>query len=122
MASGGMWDGTPGHYYVHGNRVIMLLLTGIMIVIAILVINRRLANRIIGRYRLFPLLLLASLVLTYGADKGGQLVFEFGVGVTPPLQGENIEHTPHIKSKSDDNQHDDKEEKTNHHKEEYHKH
>lgn len=122
MASGAIGHDSPGHDYVHGHRDIMFLLTGILMVIAIIVINRRRANRIIGRYRLFPLLLLASLVLTYGADKGGQLVFEFGVGVTPPIQGENIEQTPHIKSKSDDNQHDDKEEKTNHNEEDNHKH
>ena len=122
MASGAIGHDSPGHDYVHGHRDIMLLLTGILLVIAAILINRKRTKRIIGQYSLFPLLLVASVVLTYGADKGGQLVFEFGVGVAPRIQGENIEHTPHIKSNSDDNQHDDKEENTNHHEEDNHKH
>ncbi len=77
---------SPGHDLVHVHRDIMFWYTGIMAVLAL--VNVALARgylpavapqwRKLGR----PVLLLtAAIILVVGADRGGQLVFQYGTGV-----------------------------------------
>lgn len=86
QAADSLGHDSPGHDLVHVHRDIMLWYTGIMAVLAL--VNVALARgylpsvaahwRRLGR----PVLLLtAAIVLVVGADRGGQLVFQYGTGV-----------------------------------------
>ena len=88
LAADTLGHDSPGHELVHVHRDIMYWYTGIISVLAL--VNLALARgylpamaaywRKLGR----PVLLLtAAIVLVVGADRGGQLVFQYGAGVNP---------------------------------------
>ena len=88
LAADTLGHDSPGHELVHVHRDIMYWYTGIMAVLAL--VNVALARgylpavaahwRKLGR----PVLLLtAAIVLVVGADRGGELVFQYGTGVNP---------------------------------------
>ncbi len=74
----------PGHDFIHIHRNWMLTATlvGVFLSIYLFRINQR-GQWASQRWRfLFGLVVLSALV-ALGADRGGRLVFEFGVGINP---------------------------------------
>lgn len=81
IASDSIGHEAPGHDFVHEHRDVMLWMSGVLLITVLLVIM--IPSFRAGQWRrlfIVPLLLVSAL-LVYGADKGGRLVFEFGVGV-----------------------------------------
>ncbi len=83
----------PGHdfIHIHGNWMVSVTLVSILLSAYLFWVDKK---RKQGGYRLgfFLGLLLLSLLLTLGADRGARLVYEFGTGVNPqvlkmPLEG-----------------------------------
>ncbi len=72
---------TPGHEFVHAHRDVMVWMSGFLAVtaISVLAISSLRAGKL-RKFVIIPLVFISGLLL-YGADKGGQLVFEFGIGV-----------------------------------------
>ena len=86
MAAEFLGHDAPGHELVHGHRDIMVGFTALLVGLALL--NVFLSG--VGRKDRFPnwerwarplLLLLASAALVVGTDRGGRLVFQYGIGV-----------------------------------------
>jgi hypothetical protein len=86
---------SPGHEMVHTHRDIMVLFTGIIVLLAFLQAISASVKSLRGKglwwTRLgYPvLLLISSLILVLGADRGGRLVFQYGIGVKmeiPPME------------------------------------
>lgn len=91
----------PGHDLVHVHRDIMVWFTAILVTLAIL--NAILSSESLrGRFPIWTMLirpvtlLAATVILVIGADRGGQLVFQHGMGVkmeTVPIEGQD--HSTH---------------------------
>ena len=88
LAADTLGHNSPGHDLVHVHRDIMYGYTGIIVVLAL--VNGALARGYLPalaaqwrRYGRPVLLLMAASVLVIGADRGGQLVFQYGTGVNP---------------------------------------
>lgn len=81
LASNGLGHDAPNHEFVHQHRDIMYWMTGLLLVTSVAVASLRKFRQGAGRRVLiFPLLVISGL-LVYGADKGGRLVFDLGMGV-----------------------------------------
>ena len=81
IAANGLGHGTPGHDFVHEHRDVMLWMGGLLGVTTLAMLLVRSFRE--GKWRrllIVPLFVISGL-LVYGADKGGRLVFEYGVGV-----------------------------------------
>lgn len=86
----------PGHEFIHLHQKWMVAVTTVGVLLAgyLFWINKK--NRWIAhRWGLFLGLLLLSIGLTLGADRGARLVFEFGVGVNPSLIKEHPQEADH---------------------------
>lgn len=85
IASNGLGHEAPGHEFVHAHRDVMLWMTGVLLATALSVPFWK--GLRVGRLRrlLIIPLLIASGLLVFGADRGGRLVFELGIGVKQPL-------------------------------------
>jgi uncharacterized membrane protein len=83
-ASGG--HAAPGHEFIHLHRNWMVSVTtiGILLSMYLFWINKR-KQWAVQRWGLLLGLLVLSVVLTLGADRGARLVFEFGIGVNPQI-------------------------------------
>ena len=81
IASNGLGHGTPGHDFVHEHRDVMLWMSGLLVITtAVMLLVRSFREGKWRRLLILPLLVISGL-LVYGADKGGRLVFEYGMGV-----------------------------------------
>ena len=81
IASSGLGHDAPGHDFVHEHRDLMYWMTGLLVATTLLVLFvRSLRVGKARRFLILPLLLVSGLLML-GADKGGRLVFEFGMGV-----------------------------------------
>lgn len=81
LASNGLGHDSPGHDYVHVHRDIMYWMTGLLLTTTAAVAFLKNVREGAARRFLIVALLAISGLLAYGADKGGRLVFEFGMGV-----------------------------------------
>lgn len=83
-ASGG--HDAPGHEFIHIHRNWMVSVTtiGLLLSVYLFWINKK-GRWSFHRWRFLGGLLLLSMLLTLGADRGARLVFEFGVGVNPKV-------------------------------------
>ncbi len=81
IASNGLGHDAPGHDFVHEHRDVMLWMSGILILTALSVFSVRTFREGKSRRILLFVLFIISGILGYGADKGGRLVYEFGMGV-----------------------------------------
>jgi len=81
LAANALGHETPGHEFVHAHRNVMVWMTGFLAgtAIAVLAVPALRAGKR-RKLVIIPLVFISGLLL-YGADKGGQLVFEFGLGV-----------------------------------------
>ncbi len=90
LASNSLGHDAPGHDFVHEHRNVMMWMSGILLVTVFSVLFvRPLREGNLRRLLIIPLLVIGAL-LVYGADKGGQLVFEYGMGVK--AISEDVEH------------------------------
>ncbi|KAA3619390.1 MAG: DUF2231 domain-containing protein [Calditrichaeota bacterium] len=86
IASNGLGHDSPGHDLVHVHRDIMYWMTGILVITAVAVLFAKpLRNGAQRKWLIIPLLITSALLI-YGADKGGVLVFEHGMGVNLKIQ------------------------------------
>ncbi|MFQ5707853.1 MAG: DUF2231 domain-containing protein [bacterium] len=97
LASNGLGHESPGHEFVHEHRNVMLLMRGLLLVTALAVLMSRSPREGRGRRVLIGPLLIVSALLVYGADKGGRLVLQYGIGVQAVsekaiMEDENHEH------------------------------
>lgn len=78
----------PGLEAIEMHETLMLVSAGLAVVLSVLtlVLRRRLTRRL--RLLLLAGLLVLSGVLVVGADRGGQLVYQFGVSVQKPSPAE----------------------------------
>lgn len=95
IASNGLGHDAPGHEFVHEHRDVMLWMSGLLVVTTLPVIFLRTVRE--GKWRrllILPLVVISALLI-YGADKGGQLVFEYGTGVKAISEGTTEETEGH---------------------------
>ncbi len=81
IASNSLGHDTPGHDFVHEHRDVMLWMSGVLVATTLATLFMRTIREGPWRRLLIVPLLIVSALLVYGADKGGRLVFEYGVGV-----------------------------------------
>jgi uncharacterized membrane protein len=76
----------PGHEFIHIHRdwMVSVATMGVLLAAYLFWINRK-KKWLAQRWGFLVGLLLLSVVLTLGADRGARLVFEFGKGVNPAL-------------------------------------
>jgi uncharacterized membrane protein len=75
--------GSPNHEEIHTHRNWMLATLVLWMIVALAGFFRRKSGRI-RKYFIAALLAVMTL-LTIGVDKGGKLVYEYGVGVNPKI-------------------------------------
>lgn len=95
IASNSLGHDTPGHDFVHEHRDVMLWMSGLLVVTTVVMLFVRSFRE--GKWRrllIVPLLVIAGL-LVYGADKGGRLVFEYGIGIKAVSEKAIQETTSH---------------------------
>jgi uncharacterized membrane protein len=102
IAAGTIGHDSPGHDMVHTHRDIMVLFTGIIVLLALLQAISASVKSLRGKglwwTRLgYPvLLLISSLILVLGADQGGRLVFQYGIGVKMEIPSMELQdHSDH---------------------------
>jgi uncharacterized membrane protein len=81
LASNSLGHDMPGNEFVHVHRNIMLWMSGLLVATTVVMLFVRSFRE--GNWRrllIVPLLIISGLLI-YGADKGGRLVFEYGMGV-----------------------------------------
>jgi uncharacterized membrane protein len=93
-ASGG--HHAPGHelIHVHQNWMVSVTTIGVLLSIYLFWINKK-GKWISHRWRFLGGLLLLSMLLTLGADRGARLVYEFGRGVNPEVLKAPTEGSEH---------------------------
>ncbi len=91
IASDALGHDAPGHDLVHQHRDVMLVVSIVLVILSAMVFKIKAIREGGLRKWLLPALLLVSALLVYGADKGGRMVFESGVGVETNV----IENTHH---------------------------
>jgi len=117
MAADSLGHDSPGHDLVHQHREIMIVYTVVIVALALanLFISRRASEYFakIWMKTLRPLILVAAVaVLSLGADRGGELVFRYGLGVrqvttiqsddAPAAQPAGQADSTEVKARSDD--------------------
>ncbi len=81
IASDSLGHDAPGHDLVHEHRDVMIWMSGLLLATSLLVLFiRSFREGKVCRLVIVPLLI-TSVLLIYGADRGGRLVFEYGTGV-----------------------------------------
>lgn len=80
LAADGMGHDSPGHHLVHTHRDWMLWASGLALLTA--VVDHLLARRsdLLVRSLLVALAAATAVVLCLGADRGGEMVFRYGIG------------------------------------------
>ena len=101
IASDSLSHDSPGHEIVHEHRNVMLWMSGALLITALSVIRLRSLREGKARCLLIVALFAISGLLVYGADKGGRLVFEFGMGVK--ATSAKAEHGNETEGYEDDN-------------------
>ena len=94
LAAESVGHDTPGHEFVHTHRDIMVAFT--IIIVGLALANAFMARTgrvdrspLWGRWVRPVLVLVAAAVLVVGTDRGGELVFRYGIGVRyDPLSAE----------------------------------
>lgn len=81
LAADALGHDTPGHDLIHEHRDIMLIITAALIATGIALFKWEAFRRGPERKALLPILLLLTAVMIFGAGKGGDLVYRFGVAV-----------------------------------------
>ncbi len=90
LAEAGVEHSGAAHEVMEMHKTLMLTTTGLGALLSMLaLVCRRRLTRGVQLFLLGGLLVLSG-VLTVGADRGGQLVFQYGVGVQKPA----VEATP----------------------------
>lgn len=86
----------PGHELVHVHRTWMVSTTGVGVLLTgyLFWINARSKWRS-QRWALLAGLVVLSAMVSMGADRGGQLVYEFGTGVNPEVLAKPAEEDDH---------------------------
>ena len=81
----------PGHDYIHVHRnwMVTTTLVGALLSVYLIWINQREAWSA-HRWRFLFGLVVLSLLVSMGADRGGRLVYEFGTGVNPKVLQEGV--------------------------------
>ncbi len=107
---------SPGHDLVHTHREFMLFYTALIVVLALgnFIITKRAGDRLASTWgKVFRpgLLIMATVMLVWGSDMGGQLVFKHAMGIQPPATPSPGEAQPGQASSPGDSakpvQHDD---------------
>lgn len=101
---------SPFHDYVHVHRDIMEWFTGLTVGFAILFQFVKSARK--GIFRLIALLIL-TIILVIGTDRGAELVFHYGMGVSVP-DHEMMMHEQHHDHHDMDDDGDDHEAESHH--------
>lgn len=120
-ASNSLGHDSPGHEFVHQHRDVMYWMTGFLLVTSAGVLSmKNIRNGNLRKFLIIPLLVVSAL-LVYGADKGGFLVFQHGMGVNMPVMHEAQPHDSHTET---DHQHETpvKEKQSNKHQHDDHDH
>ena len=75
---------SPGHRYIHIHRDWMVAVTLFSVLLSLYLfwINRK-GKWISQKFGMFFGMMILSLLVTLGADRGARLVYEFGTGVNP---------------------------------------
>ncbi len=95
IASDALGHDAPGHDLVHQHRNVMLTMSIILVILSAVVLKVKEIREGSLRKWLFPALLLVSAVLVYGADMGGHMVFEKGIGVKTGIVSEDHHNSDH---------------------------
>ena len=92
----------PGHDFIHIHRNWMIAVTmvGIFLSIYLFRVNQK-GKWASQRWRLLFGLVVLSALVALGADRGGRLVFEFGVGINPDV----IKEGPQAQGEEHDDEH-----------------
>ena len=87
---------SPGHDYIHIHRNWMIAVTLLSVFLSLYLfwINRK-EKWTSQRGRLLLGLMILSVLVTLGADRGARLVFEFGAGVSPKIIKEAVQGAEH---------------------------
>lgn len=81
IASDSLGHDAPGHDFVHEHRDVMIWMSGLLLATTLLVLFIRSLREGKARRLVIVPLFITSVLLIYGADRGGRLVFEYGTGV-----------------------------------------
>ncbi len=88
LAADGLGHDSPGHDLVHNHRDYMVTTTILAVLTMAVAFSLRRLSKKRWRALVFGLLTATIVVLGLGADRGGELVFRYGVGVrreSPPV-------------------------------------
>ncbi|KAA3656849.1 MAG: hypothetical protein DWQ10_14505 [Calditrichaeota bacterium] len=100
-ASEGLGHDAPGHEFVHEHRDVMFWMTGFLVATSIAVIFiEPLRTGKLRKLLILPLLIISGLLID-GADKGGFLVYEHGMGVNKKMDQHDADHSELPEEKSD---------------------
>ncbi len=80
LAASHLGHNSPNHDMVHQHRNIMLVVTAGIVLCAIFLgfVKEMCTGN--GRKLLLPILVLLSGMMAFGADKGGEMVYQYGIG------------------------------------------
>ncbi len=108
IAADAIGHDSPGHDLVHVHRDIMVWFTSMLVLLAILNIILSSEN-LVGRFPIWTVLIrpvvlfVLGVILVIGTDRGGQLVFQYGMGVkmkTIPITGQDHSTLEHDSAES----------------------
>ncbi len=105
FASDSLGHDAPGHEFVHEHRDVMYWTAGLMVLIALAVAFVQSLREGSARKFLIIALVIVNGLLMYGADKGGRLVYEFGMGVKSLQQPQT--HDDNKDASGEEHSHDD---------------
>ncbi len=95
LAANGLGHDSPGHDLVHDHRNLMLVAAGLMAAASLLAYAWRRSESFAARAMQVGLLAFTVAVLVIGADRGGQMVFRYGIGTAgeqPPGSTDGHDH------------------------------
>jgi uncharacterized membrane protein len=88
-----MGHDAPGHEMVHVHRNLMLITTGLAVVATGVAWVWRHSTSTSPRRAQLGLLVITTIVMTLGADRGAELVFRYGIGTAGTTPVESDQHT-----------------------------
>ncbi|MCA9735059.1 MAG: hypothetical protein H6696_14675 [Deferribacteres bacterium] len=100
-ASESLGHDAPGHEFVHEHRDVMFWMTGLLLATTVSVIFiEPLRSGKLRKLLILPLLVISGLLVN-GADKGGVLVYEYGMGVNMKMEQHDATQPELQKAKPD---------------------
>ena len=95
LAANQLGHNSPHHDMVHQHRNIMLAVTAGIVICAILLALVKKMRTGSGRKLLLPILVLLSGMMAFGADKGGEMVYQYGIGTKVGIKSVPMQHDEH---------------------------